>query len=84
MSFSAAERFLLLFATIGPAKPTVILAAATLDSPLEFIEQVAFRAVVTAAGVLVLFIVVGEGLLDAFKVSMPAFQLGGTHVSNQA
>jgi len=77
MSFSTAELFLLLFATIGPAKPTVILAAATLNSPPEFIKQVAFRAVVTAAGVLVLFIVLGEGLLDAFKVSIPAFQIGG-------
>lgn len=77
MSFSTAELFILLFATIGPAKPTVILAAATLDSPPEFIKQVAFRAVVTAGGVLALFIVLGEALLNAFKVSIPAFQIGG-------
>ncbi|MFC1830719.1 MarC family protein [Thermodesulfobacteriota bacterium] len=77
MSFSIAELFLLLFATIGPVKPMVILAAATRDSSPEFVKQVAFRAVVTAAAVLALFIVVGEGLLDAFKVSVPAFQIGG-------
>ena len=77
MSFSIAELFLLFFATIGPVKPMVILAAATRDSPPEFVKQVAFRAVVTAAAVLALFIVVGEGLLDAFKVSVPAFQIGG-------
>ena len=77
MSFSPLELFLLLFATIGPAKPTVILAAATHNSSPEFIKQVAFRSVVTAAGVLALFIFLGEGLLDVFKVSIPAFQIGG-------
>lgn len=77
MSFSPAELFLLLFATIGPAKPTVILAAATMESPPEFIKKVALRAVVTAAGILALFLVLGEALLDAFKVSIPAFQIGG-------
>lgn len=80
MSFSAPELFLLLFATIGPAKPTVILAAATLDSSPEFIKQVASRAVITAAGILALFIGIGEALLDAFKVSIPAFQIGGAIV----
>jgi multiple antibiotic resistance protein len=55
----------------------VILAAATIDSPPGFVKQVAFRAVVTATSVLALFIVVGEALLDTFKVSVPAFQIGG-------
>jgi len=77
MSFSPAELFLLLFATIGPAKPMAILAAATLDSPPAFVKQVAFRAVITAAGILALFLVAGEALLDGFKVSVPAFQIGG-------
>lgn len=77
MSFSPAELFLLLFATIGPTKPMVILANATLNSPPEFVKKVALRAVITAASILALFIVVGEGLLDAFKVSVPAFQIGG-------
>jgi len=77
MSFSVAELFLLLFATIGPTKPTVILAAATTNSTPEFIKQVALRAVLTASGVLALFIVLGEALLNAFKVSVPAFQIGG-------
>ncbi|MGE5255471.1 MAG: MarC family protein [Hyphomicrobiales bacterium] len=77
MSFSTAELFLLLCATIGPGKPMVILAAATQNSPPEFIRQVAFRAVVTASSVLAVFILLGEALLDAFKVSIPAFQIGG-------
>jgi multiple antibiotic resistance protein len=71
MSFSPAELFLLLFATIGPPKPTVILASA------EFVKQVALRSVITAAAILALFFVLGEALLDVFKVSIPAFQIGG-------
>ena len=80
MSFSAAELFLLfllLFATIGPTKPTVILASATANSSDEFIRQIAKRAVITASCVLALFLIVGEGLLGGFKVSIPAFQIGG-------
>lgn len=77
MSFSPAELFLLLFATIGPLKPTVILAAASVDSPPEFVKQVALRAVITAGSILAVFIVLGEVLLDVFKVSIPAFQIGG-------
>jgi multiple antibiotic resistance protein len=77
MSFSTAELFLLLCATIGPGKPMIILAAATQNSPPELIRQIAFRAVVTAASVLAVFILLGEALLDAFKVSIPAFQIGG-------
>lgn len=77
MSFSTAELFFLLFATIGPGKPMIILAAATQNSPPEIIRQIAFRAVVIAASVLAVFILLGEALLDAFKVSIPAFQIGG-------
>jgi multiple antibiotic resistance protein len=77
MSFSTAELFLLLSATIGPGKPMIILSAATQNSPPEFIRRIAFRAVLTAASVLTVFILLGEALLDAFKVSIPAFQIGG-------
>ena len=77
MSFSPAELFLLLFATIGPLKPTVILASASANASPEFVKQVALRSVITAAAILALFFVLGEALLDIFKVSIPAFQIGG-------
>ncbi len=79
MSFSPIELFFLLFATIGPIKPVVILASAASASNAddEFVKQVAKRAVITAAGVLFTFLVLGELLLNAFKVSIPAFQIGG-------
>jgi multiple antibiotic resistance protein len=67
----------LLFATIGPLKPMVILASASANASPEFVKQVALRSVITAAAILALFFVLGEALLDVFKVSIPAFQIGG-------
>jgi hypothetical protein len=39
MSFRTAKLFLLLGATIGPGKLMIILAAATQDSPPEFVRM---------------------------------------------
>ena len=82
MTFSPLELFLLLVAIIGPLKPTVILASAASSSgadPAE-VRSVALRAALTASSILLLFIVLGEFLLDMFKVSIPAFQIGGAIV----
>jgi len=80
--FSPLELFLLIWAVIGPLKPTVILAAAASSSGASEAEVrgIAFRAVVTAASILTTFIVLGEFALDLFKVSIPAFQIGGAIV----
>jgi multiple antibiotic resistance protein len=80
--FSPFELFLLIWAIIGPLKPTVILAAAASSSEASDAEVrgIAFRAVVTAASILATFIVLGEFALDLFKVSIPAFQIGGAIV----
>ena len=80
--FSPFELFLLIWAIIGPLKPTVILAAAASSSGASDAEVrgIAFRAVVTAASILATFIVLGEFALDLFKVSIPAFQIGGAIV----
>ena len=82
MNFSPLELFLLLVATIGPLKPTVILASAASSSgadPAE-VRSVALRAALTASSILIAFIVLGEFALDMFKVSVPAFQIGGAIV----
>ena len=82
MTFSPLELFLLLVATIGPLKPTVILASAASSSgadPAE-VRSVALRAALTASSILITFIVLGEFVLDMFKVSVPAFQIGGAIV----
>jgi len=80
--FNPFELFLLMWAVIGPLKPTVVLAAAASSSGATEAEvrPIALRAVVTAASILGAFIVLGEFALDLFKVSIPAFQIGGALV----
>ena len=80
--FNPFELFLLMWAVIGPLKPTVVLAAAASSSEATEAEvrPIALRAVVTAASILGAFIVLGEFALDLFKVSIPAFQIGGALV----
>ena len=82
MTFSPFEIFFLLWAIIGPLKPTVVLAAAATSSGAGKAEvrPIALRAAVTAASILGTFIVLGEFALDLFKVSIPAFQIGGALV----
>ena len=69
-------------AIIGPLKPTVILASAASSSGADpaAVRNVALRAALTASSILLVFIVLGEFLLNMFKVSIPAFQIGGAIV----
>ena len=77
MEFNPCEAFLLLFATIGPLKVTIVCASLTADASPEFLNRVALRAVLIASIVCVVFAVFGEVILHLFKVSVPAFQIGG-------
>ena len=80
--FSPFELFILMWAVIGPLKPTVILASAASSSGAteDEVHSIALRAAVTAASILGAFILFGEFALDLFKVSVPAFQIGGAIV----
>jgi multiple antibiotic resistance protein len=77
MEFNPCEAFLLLFATIGPLKVTIVCASLTAEAPPEFLNRVALRAVMIASIVCVVFAVFGEVILHLFKISVPAFQIGG-------
>jgi multiple antibiotic resistance protein len=77
MEFKPSEVILLLLATIGPLKVTIVCAALTADATADFLKTVAWRSVVTASVVCVVFAVIGEAILRLFKVSIPAFQIGG-------
>jgi multiple antibiotic resistance protein len=76
--FSPSEIIMLLFVTIGPLKVTIVCAALTAGTPPEFLKKVAFRSVLIALAVCILFAVLGEAILALFKVSIPAFQIGGS------
>jgi multiple antibiotic resistance protein len=76
--FNPSEIIMLLFATIGPLKVTIVCAALTAGTPPEFLKKVAFRSVLIAVLICILFAVLGEAILALFKVSIPAFQIGGS------
>jgi multiple antibiotic resistance protein len=71
------EAFLFLFGTIGPLKVTLVCATMTADATPDFLKQVAYRSVTIALAVCIVFAVLGEAILNLFKVSVPAFQIGG-------
>ena len=77
MEFNPYEVILLLLASIGPLKVTIVCATMTADASPEFLKRVAFRSVLIALIVCILFAVLGEAILRLFKVSVPAFQIGG-------
>jgi multiple antibiotic resistance protein len=77
MEFNPAEIIILLLAAIGPLKVTIVCATLTADASPEFLKRVAFRSVLIALIVCILFVVLGEAILRLFKVSVPAFQIGG-------
>jgi multiple antibiotic resistance protein len=77
MRFNPIEIILLLLATIGPLKVTIVCAGLTATAPPTFLPKLALRSVLVALIICLVFVVLGEAILDVFKVSVPAFQLGG-------
>ncbi len=77
MEFNALEAALLLFATIGPLKVTIVCASITAEASPEFLRRVAFRSVLIASIICLVFAVLGETILRLFHVSVPAFQIAG-------
>jgi multiple antibiotic resistance protein len=77
MELNAREAVLLLFATIGPLKVTIVCALLTAKASPEFIRKVALRSVLIASIVCIVFAAVGEAILRLFNISIPAFQIGG-------
>ncbi len=77
MEFNPQEAVLLMFATIGPLKATIVCASLTAGASPEFLRKVALRSVLIASLVCLVFALIGELILRLFGVSIPAFQIGG-------
>ena len=77
MEFKPYEVILLLLATIGPLKVTIVCATLTANAPATLLEAIARRAVTIATIVCIVFALLGEAILKVFHVSIPAFQIGG-------
>ncbi|MFO1155976.1 MAG: MarC family protein [Rhodospirillales bacterium] len=77
MKFGAVDIFTILLITIGPLKGMILFAALTAQADATFRRKVAMRAVATATGVVLLFIVAGELMLQIFHVTLPALKIAG-------
>ncbi|MGE3874154.1 MAG: MarC family protein [Parvibaculaceae bacterium] len=77
MPFGIADIFVILLITIGPLKSAIVYATLTARADGAFRRQVAIKTVVTAAIVIVLFVVAGEFILQVFHISLPALKIAG-------
>ena len=77
MEFNPYEVILLLLTTIGPLRVTIVCATLTAGASPAFVRQLAARSVLIATIVCLVFALLGEAILKVFRVSLPAFQIGG-------
>jgi multiple antibiotic resistance protein len=71
------SNFVLLWAVIDPIGTIPVFVAATRNHTEPDRRRIALRAAMTAAGILLFFILVGEPMLNAMGVSILAFQISG-------
>ena len=70
-------KFMLMWAVVDPIGTIPVFISATAHRTVTERRRIALLASLTAAGILLFFIVVGEPLLLAMGVSLPAFQIAG-------
>ena len=69
--------FIFFFAVIDPIGTVPVFIAVTRGEDAAFKRKVAYKAVLVSALVLLLFVVVGELLLNAISIPLAAFQIAG-------
>ena len=74
---TASVAFATFLATIGPLDVAAIFAALTANASQQHKRAMALRGVFIAAVILVLFALVGERLLDALGITLPALRTAG-------
>ena len=77
---SLIEQFVTLWVVIDPIGtiPVFVAVTAAIEEPSR--PRIALQAALVAAGVLMFFLVVGQFLIDALGISLPAFQIAGSLV----
>lgn len=73
----AVNSFLLMFVTVDPVGVTPMFAALSAHLPEPARRSAATRAVLLAAVILVVFGLVGDALLAALGIGLPAFRIAG-------
>lgn len=74
---SVIEQFVTLWVVIDPIGTIPVFVAVTAGLEASNRPKVALHAALVAAGVLMFFLVVGQFLIDALGISLPAFQIAG-------
>jgi len=69
--------FIFLFTVIDPIGSVPVFIAVTKDYNEREKRIIALKAILASAVILLFFIVVGELILDAVKISIPSFQIAG-------
>lgn len=69
--------FVVFFAVIDPIGTLPVFIAVTARCPESDRNRIAVRAAVTAAALLLFFVLLGELVLDALNIPLPAFQIAG-------
>ena len=71
------EQFVTLWVVIDPIGTIPVFVAVTARLEASNRPKVALHAAFVAAGVLMFFLVVGQFLIDALGIGLPAFQIAG-------
>ncbi|MEM8629655.1 MAG: MarC family protein [Pseudomonadota bacterium] len=71
------EQFVTMWVVIDPIGTIPVFVAVTIGLTEKERRKVAFKAAVTAAGILMFFLVFGQFLIDALGISLEAFQIAG-------
>jgi multiple antibiotic resistance protein len=71
------EQFVTLWVVIDPIGTIPVFVAVTAGIEASKRSRVALHAALVATGVLIFFLVAGQFLIDALRISLPAFQIAG-------
>lgn len=71
------DSFIIFFVVVDPVGLAPIFAAITHGGSARYKRTMALRGTAIAAGVLFAFAIVGDGLLRALGITVPAFQIAG-------
>jgi multiple antibiotic resistance protein len=72
-----ADILILLFITIGPTKAAAMYVGMTKSADSALKRQIALRTVLVSSIICAIFVVLGEGILKVFHISIPALLIAG-------
>lgn len=77
MKFGIVDLIAILLITIGPLKASIVYATLTAGANASLRRAIAFKTVIVATIVVLIFIIFGEFILGIFHISLAALKLAG-------